>query len=102
MSISSHNTARTTDPAVEYLKKVYRYGMLLVLLPLIAFNVHWLMTLPPDYPYDRYNSLGISGLLLFNHVAFAFPWKKPVAWALCAASILFGVIGLFYVLYKWL
>jgi hypothetical protein len=100
MFISSDNTAPSADPAVEYFKKVYRYGMLVVLLPLMAFNVHTLMNLPPDYPYDRYNSLVVTGMLLFNHVAFWFPWRKPVARGLCVAAILLGIIGLFYVLYK--
>lgn len=77
MSTSSDNAAPHTDPAVEYLKKVYRHGMLVVLLPLVAFNVYWLISLPPGYDSPRYTNLLVSGALLMNHLAYSVTWKKP-------------------------
>ena len=104
MSISSDSTVSTPDPGVGYLKKVYCYGMLVVLLPLLAFIVHWHMTLPPDYPYDRYSSLVVPVMLLMNHLAFAFTWKKRVTSILRNLSFIVAALGAFYLLntyYKW-
>jgi hypothetical protein len=98
MSIPSDNIAPTADPAVEYLKKVYRHGMLVVLLSLVAFNVYWLISLPPGYDSPRYTNLLVVGALLMNHLASSVPWKKPADKMFRTASRVTLVLAGLYIL----
>ncbi|MHC4596536.1 MAG: hypothetical protein ACYS19_16540, partial [Planctomycetota bacterium] len=78
---------------------VYRYGMLVFILVLFAWQIHLHLMLPPAYPYDRYGNHVCILMLLFNHLAMAFKWRRGVAVALWVLSWSWIVFGLFYILY---
>ena len=70
--------AFTEPPAGLLNNNVWKYGFLAVILALLAFNIHWFVTLPSSYPYDKYGNLNISIMLLLDHLAFSFKWPKMV------------------------
>ena len=78
---------------------VYRYGMLVLILYLLAENIRWYFTLTPDWPYDRYGGLIGVLMLLFTHLSFVFRW--PTSITVILRVLTFGLIlfGGFYVFY---
>jgi hypothetical protein len=77
----------------------YRYGMLAVIFVLLAQSIHWLLALPPAYPYDHYGNLVVVLMLLFNHVAYLFKWPRPVAIAPRLLAWGWLAFGFFYIFY---
>ena len=48
--------------------------MLLVSLLLLAWHIHWRLTLPPDYRHDPNGNGVVALMLLFNTLAFQFQY----------------------------
>lgn len=87
----------TQPPPVVY--PVFQYGMLVVCLLLIAWNIKWLSGLPPDYPYERYGCAIVTLALLFNHLAFWFRWPASLTVALRLLALGWLAFLLFYICY---
>jgi hypothetical protein len=73
---------------------VYRYGMLVLLLGLLAADIRW--DLYPSSASDtlRYGNAAVVFLLLLQHLAFQFKWPRHVTvlvrvaffvWMICVA-----------------
>jgi hypothetical protein len=77
----------------------FRYGMLLVCLLLVAWNVQWHLNLPRDYPYDRYSGTVVVLMLLFNHLAYQFRWPASVTLVLRLFAWVWLVFGCVYIFY---
>ena len=77
----------------------YRYGMLAVILGLLAWDVHLYLSLPPGYHGDPYGNFVTVLMLLFNHLAFAFKWRRSVSIGLQIVACVWLVFGFFYVVY---
>jgi hypothetical protein len=80
-------------------RPLFVYGMLALILLLLIWNVHQLLSLPPFYPYDRYGNSVVVLMLLFNHLAYQFRWPVPVTVALRLLAIGWLVFGCIYVGY---
>ncbi|MEP7271269.1 MAG: hypothetical protein ABI882_07170 [Acidobacteriota bacterium] len=65
-------------PTAKWAKTILRYGLLLFILALLARDLWALQDRPRPYTSDPFSSLVISLLLLFNHIAFSFPWRRNV------------------------
>ncbi len=72
-----------------------KYGMLGLILCLLAFNIHHLLKYR-DFVYDEYGNLMIALMLLFNHIAYNFTktgWKsrvmKTIAWMWVALGFVY-------------
>lgn len=75
------------------------YGMLVVVLLLLIWDLQWQLSLPPHYPYDRYANLVVVLMLLFNHLAFYFRWPVAVTAALRLLALGWLAFGGFYICY---
>jgi len=88
---------------IDKLSKVvvssYRYGMLALILGVLAHHIHWHVTLPPGYSYDPYASYVCALMLLLNHLAFAFKWPRRVNIAMWVLAWSWLIFGLFYICY---
>ncbi|MBP7052034.1 MAG: hypothetical protein KBE65_13550 [Phycisphaerae bacterium] len=78
---------------------IWRYGMLALILGLLAWNLHSYFSLPARYRYDSYMNLVVVLMLLFNHLAFAFKWRRSITVALWTVAWSWIVFGLFYIFY---
>jgi hypothetical protein len=78
---------------------VYRYGMLVFILVLFAWEMQLHLTLPPTYDGDPYKGYVVVLMLLFNHLAMAFNWRRRVVVALWVLAWSWLVFGLFYIFY---
>jgi hypothetical protein len=78
---------------------IYRYGMLIFILVLLAREIQLHLTLPPAYNSDPYEGFVGVLMLLFNHLAMAFRWPRGVAVALWVLAWSWIVFGCFYILY---
>ena len=76
-----------------------RYGILVVLVGLLAWEIQSYRTLPPGYPYDPYSNIIVVIMLLFNHLAYMLEWHRHVAVVLRVLSLGWLVFGLFYIFY---
>ncbi|MEO5916651.1 MAG: hypothetical protein ABIS50_20660 [Luteolibacter sp.] len=79
---------------------LFRWGFLVVLLLLIAFNVVLaVVDLPmPALHWTRRFAVPLG--LLMNHLAFYFPWRRPwlvVMRSLAYAGLIFAVILIFWI-----
>ena len=78
---------------------VYRYGMLVFILLLLVRQVHWQLTLPTAYSGDPYGTAVVILMLLFNHLAYAFTWRRSIAvvlWTLAWIWLGFGSVYIFF------
>ena len=66
---------------------VFRYGMLLVLLGLLAADVHWDLNPSPASDPERYMNAAVVFMLLLNHLAFAFKWPFYVTISLRIVAV---------------
>ena len=81
-----------------YYSPFYRYGFLFFAFILILNWLYWLLTLPPNYPYERYGNGIVAGMLLFNHLAFAFKWKPSTGAILQVVAFVWLVLGFLYLI----
>jgi hypothetical protein len=76
-----------------------RYGILIVILGLLAVNLWWYFRLSPAYSGDPY-TLFVGGLTgLFCHLAFSFQWRPSVTVALRVLTWSWLVFAFFYAFY---
>lgn len=74
--------------------KGYAYGMLLIILALLAWNI---LSLPARHSHDRYINLVTVLMLLFNHLAYAFPFPSRIATFFRVLAWGWIAFGLFYI-----
>ena len=82
------------------LDHISKYGMLAIILYLIAWNVMHLLK-SRDFAYDEYGNLVIALMLLFNHITYNFTktgWKGRVMKAVAWIWMVFGSFYIFWVL----
>lgn len=77
----------------------YAYGILAVILALLAWNIRWRLNLSPRYPHDRNGTLVLALMLLFNHLAFQFRWPAMMTAALRILALTWVIFGCFYLFY---
>lgn len=87
-----------TKPNPE-LGSLFRWGFLVILLVLIAFNVKVAVEASPLTALGWARRLALPLGLLLNHLAFYFPWRG--AWlavmrSLAYVGLIFAVIMLFW------
>jgi hypothetical protein len=87
------------DPPQPARSAGFRYGFLVVICLLLAFNVYNFATRSPRYSGDPYGNFIIAVMLLLNHVAFQFSMPPRVAVGLRILAIAWLAFGLFYVCY---
>lgn len=76
----------------------YRWGMLTVVLFLLALNMKWQLNLTPAYSGDRYGNLVVVLMLLLNHLAWCFRFPPTVLFALRVLAGSWVILGGAYVL----
>jgi hypothetical protein len=81
-------------------RPLYRYGMLLFIIGLLAWFIHLDLTSPPSYYSDPYGPYIVPLMLLFGHLAYAFKWPRLVSIALQTLTWSWIVFGLFYLCYS--
>jgi hypothetical protein len=87
-----------TEPAKET-HPLFKYGMLVALLALVAFHIFWRLTLPPDWPHES-NGVGIVAVtMLLWHLAMWFRWPVPITIALRVLACVAFAFMLFYTFY---
>jgi hypothetical protein len=74
------------------------YAMLVVFLLLLAESIRSRLT-SPRWPDDDYTDLVLPLMLLFNHLAFMFNWRRRLAVALYVLALSWSVFGLLYVFF---
>ena len=77
---------------------LWKYGFLAVIIALLAWVVHGIVSLPSSYSGD-YNSLIVILMLLINHLALSFNWPKTMTIVMRAIAwiwILFACLYIFY------
>ncbi|MBM4024425.1 MAG: hypothetical protein FJ280_03340 [Planctomycetes bacterium] len=62
----------TEPPPSSLSYPAYRYGMLVVILLLLAGNLRLYLSLPPGYIGDPYMNSVVVLMLFFNHLAYSF------------------------------
>jgi hypothetical protein len=77
----------------------YRYGALVFILSLLAWEICRKMQLPPRYSGDPYGTGVVLLMLLLNHLAYQFRWPTPVTIAFRVAALGWLVFGSFYIFY---
>jgi hypothetical protein len=87
-----------TEPPKES-SSAFRYGMLVVFLLLLAFDIRWRIGLSPGYRHDRNGNGVVALMLLFNHLAYQFRWPTSVTAALRLLAWGWLAFGCFYIFY---
>ena len=87
------------DPPSPTRSAGFRYGFLVLVGALLAWNAYLIATRPPGLAGDPYGGLIIGVMLLLNHLAFQFHMPPRVTLAARIFSIGWLVFGLFYVCY---
>jgi hypothetical protein len=90
--------SKFVEPA-EPAHPAVRYGMLALILVLLAWNIHLFVTLTPGYSGDPYMNGVVVLMLLFNHVAYQFKWPHSATAALRILAWIWLALGLFYIFY---
>lgn len=97
VNISLNSIFKTSSPLVR--SSVYRYGILVLAVALLVHWGFWLNGLRSDYPYDRYSNGVVALMILLNHLAVAFEWRKSVSFLVRLAALSWLAFGMFYVVY---
>ena len=87
----------TEPPTVQ--RPLFKYVMLVFTLLLLAMDIHWRLTLPPDYRHDPYGNGVVTLMLLLNILAFQFRWPTFITVALRLLALSWLAFGAFYVFY---
>lgn len=88
----------STPPAIQY---GFEYGFLAVIIVLLAWSFHWLLTLSASYTGDRYSNLVVCLMLLFNHLGTMFRLPPRLTIAFRTLAMLWLAFGLFYIFYRY-
>lgn len=75
----------------------YRWGMLAVVLLLLAWDIRRQLNLSPAYSGDRYGNLVVGLMLLLNHLAWCFRFPPTVTFALRVLASGWVILGGAYV-----
>jgi hypothetical protein len=78
---------------------VYQYGMLFFILGLFGWEIKSFLNRPPGAWGDPYSGFVVLLMLLLNHLAYFFAWRRRVAIVLIVLAVLWVLFGLFYILY---
>lgn len=97
MGIRSRLMELTKQSGAE--RPLYRYGMLLVIFVLCAWQIKLYLAIPIGYTGDPYGGFVGILMLLFFHLASAFKWHKRLAVILWVLFWSWLVFGFFYILY---
>ena len=73
--------------------KTSKFIILLGILALLVYNIASYISLPPDYPKDKYNNLILAIILLLNHLAFAYDFPRRIRLILTVAAVTSLVFG---------
>ena len=84
-----------TEPSKD-VNPAYRWGMLTVVLLLLAWNINFLLNLSPAYSGERYMNLVVVLMLLFNHLAGSFRFPPTVTLAVRVLAYGWVVLGCAY------
>lgn len=77
----------------------YRYGMLFVILGLFGWLIKLFLNHPPGDWDDPYRNIVGWFMLLLNHLAFFFEWRRRVGIVLYVVAIIWILFGSFYFVY---
>lgn len=80
---------------------LYRYGMLVFVLGLLAWAVHSSSPRPPGYEANPYGRIILVLMLLFNHLAIAFAWPRRIGIALWILTWSWMALTIFYAIFLW-
>jgi hypothetical protein len=78
---------------------VYRYGILVLILAVFAWEIKLRLTIPPAYRGNLYDNYAVVLMLLFMHLSFAFKWPKSVARALWILALSWFAFFFFYIVF---
>lgn len=78
---------------------VYRYGMLTVILGLLASTITSLSSRPPGMSSDPYAAIVLSITLLLYHLALCFEWRESVCILLIVVASIWALLGFVYIVY---
>jgi hypothetical protein len=87
-----------TDPP-QQLPPAVRYGLLLALVGLLAFDLLRNFVLFPTFHPDHYANTVVILMMLFSHLAFQFRWPSIATVALRAVVFMSLLFGLPYILF---
>jgi hypothetical protein len=77
----------------------FSYGMLGVILVLLAIDLQWRLSLPSAYPHDRNLNCVVVLMLLFNHLAYQFRWPPAATVGLRVLAWSWLVFGVFCIVF---
>jgi len=81
--------------------RVYRYGMLVFIVVVLVWSVHFTLAIPPGYEGGRYLAVLPAFMLLFFHLAGFFRWPRRVSIALWTLTLSSIALTWFYVLFLY-
>lgn len=87
------------DPPEQKAWAGFRYGFLVLICALLAWNVHLFITRSPHYRGDPYANLILVVMLLLNHVSIHFRLPSRVMVAIRILALGWLAFGLVYVSY---
>jgi len=79
---------------------LWKYGFLGVIVYLVAWEIKLLVQRPESCPGDPYSGIVVTLMLLLNHLAYFFSWRRAVTIALRVLAWVWIVFGLVYM--SWL
>jgi hypothetical protein len=79
---------------------LYRWGMLIIIVILIAWNIRIHFRYPSSTWHDLGQSLVCPAMLLFNHLAFAFRWPGLLGFAMNVLAFAWLIIGGYLVFFQ--
>lgn len=88
-----------TEPPKSNIHSSVKYIFLLFILTLLAFYSWIFWITPASYPHDRYSGFVIGFMLLFNLLAFQFPWQPVMTAVLRMLSAVWTLFGVYYIFY---
>jgi hypothetical protein len=84
---------------LSVMNSAYRYGLLVLLLGILAERIQWYISLPPTYEGDRYGGAIVVMALLFNHLACEFKWRFWIRVAFRVLAVGWVIFVGFYFFY---
>lgn len=76
---------------------LYRWGMLALVVALLAFSLLSASQSSSEPKLEAYSSLAVPLMLLFNHLASAFTWRKSISRVLHALAGIWVIVGIIWI-----